>query len=115
MCRFEPPSFPGQNAGASLKFQQTREEYEALVDLPRPERRGLIEVSGLRPGRALGYFAFPGQNAGASLKLPRRTVRQPQAPSFPGQNAGASLKSSHSVLLLFPPSGPSPARTPGPH
>ena len=62
-------SFPGRNAGASLK--QGR-DLQARI----------------------GFFErFPGRNAGASLK-PAQTVDYVKdlTVSFPGRNAGASLK-----------------------
>ena len=85
-------TFPGQNAGASLKSKRMRTYRAALVRLPRPERRGLIEVAKLKLGSIRGRASFPGQNAGASLKYGRPCPAAWPASPFPGQNAGASLK-----------------------
>ena len=82
-------------------------------EIPRRNRRGLIEAPGPRTRRPRRP-EFPGEIAGASLKPARALRAGGSRTEFPGEIAGASLK-----LRGVPPAMErrrnSPAKSPGPH
>ena len=72
--------------------QFTREDLDRIIaEIPRRNRRGLIEAIPEAVREATSIVRFPGEIAGASLKLRRSRRRRAGAPSD------------------------SPAKSPGPH
>ncbi len=70
-CRISR-TFPGSNAGASLKLGEAPKNTKTLLDFPRQQCRGLIEARNCRRSDFFTVDTFPGSNAGASLKQRRR-------------------------------------------